>query len=370
MMRKILFIVLGVLVVVLVATRVHIHVPAPGPKPAASPEAGPAAPAATESGPDDMKLLCVAAGGVYEVRQPEKGPATLTHAARVGREGKPIATAAAILSLAPDGKDILYLTEDQGPDSGQLWRARAGGAPQSLAQGLRSPQGLLATGDHLYWTETRPSPAPGLACVPVLQPLSLVYAANPDGQGRKLLAVSESAEAHFPGKFLGERQGQVYWLQHFGQQYSRPLTTIWRAPVQGGAAEQMVRTEGAQDAVLAARTLYWTAPSEEMSPPLAGRTVRAMGLNGKATRTLTDWMSPDCRLVLAGRGLYCCDHSHVWRIPARLGEARPVAKPNLDPARLADYRGAVYGMTTGEKGNRLARVPLTWGARWRGLFGP
>jgi len=116
--------------------------------------------------------------------------------------------------------------------------------------------------------------------------------------------------------------------------------------------------------------LYWTAPSEEMSPPLAGRTARGVALTGGEPRTLTDWMSPNGRLCLLGQRLVYCDQTYAWRIPSRLGEARPGAKLKLDPGCLTNYGGAIYSRSVGEKGSRLIRVPLTPTARLRGLFGP
>ena len=351
-MRQRLLLILAALVVVFAATHLHLQ------------------PRATSKA-DDVKLLAISASGVYWVNQLKDGPATLWRAPRVGQTGQQIAAAADLRSLAAAGKDLFYLTEDKQPDSGQLWRVRAGGgAPQSLLPGLRSPQALLATGGQLYWTETRPSPAPGLACVPVLQPLSLIMRANLDGQGRALLSVSESAEAHFTGKFLGVRSGQFYWLQHFGQQYSRPTTMISRVPLQGGPATQLAREDGRQDAVLAGRALYWTAPSEEMSPALSGRTVRCVPLSGGDPRTLTDWLTPDGSLLLVGQRPYYCDQTYLWRIPARLGEARPVAQPKLDPNCLATYGDTVYGRVKSSDGSHLGRLPLTVGARLRGLIGP
>lgn len=353
-MRKPLYLILAVLVVVFAATRVRL----PG-------RAGAGVDAA------HLKLLSVSAGGVYWVNQPPEGPAQLQHAPRVGAPARPVATAPAIRSLAPAGKGLVYLTEDQAPNSGQLWQAGPGSAPpRSLRQGLRAPQGLLATPEHLYWVETRPSPAPGIACVPVLQPLSLVYRAAPDGQAPALLAVSESAEAHFPGKLLGERDGQLYWLQHSGQQYQHATTAISRVPVAGGAAEQVVRTEGLQDALLAGRTLYWTAPSAEMSPPGFGRTVRAMALPGGEARTLTDWMSTDGILGLAGGRPIYCDRTTIWRLPSRLAEATPMAKLKLNPDAATTHQGAVYGPVTDGDKMTLTRRPLTFAARLRGLFGP
>ncbi|MCE5237392.1 hypothetical protein LLH23_02755 [bacterium] len=351
-MRKPLFLILAVLLVVFAATHVRLH------RPAAAP-------------PGEVKLLCASGSGIYWVSQPENGQATLLRAGRVGREGQPVATAVDIRSVAAAGRDIVYLTEDKQPNSGQLWRAgRGGGAPQSLVQGLKSPQGLLVTGDRLYWAETRPSPTPGIACVPVMQPLSLICAADRNGQGRTLLAVSESADTHFPGRLLGERDGRVYWLQHFGQQYGRPTMTVSRAPVGGGVAEEVVRAEGLQEAVLARNMLYWTAPSEEMNPPMGGRVVRCVPPAGGEPRTLTDWMRTDGRLILLrGRPLYC-DTDTVWRIPSRLGEARPIAKVKVVPDCLADYGGALYSRMGEGKDSRLVRAPLTLAARLRGLFGP
>ena len=351
-MRKPLFLILAALVVVFAATRVRLQ------------------PHATANAAD-VKLLCVSAGGVYWVSQPQDGAATLFRASRLGRAATQIATAADIRSLAPAGRDLLYLTEDKAPNSGQLWRAGPGQpAPRSLLQGLRAPQGLLATRDHLYWVETRPSPAPGLACVPVLQPLSLIYRADPNGQARALLSVSESADTHFPGQLLGERAGKLYWLQHFGQQYNHPTMMVSRVPVQGGAAEQIVRANGSQDAVLATHMLYWTAPSEELSPALSGRTVRCVPLAGGTPRTLTDWMSADGRVCLAGQRPVYCDRTTIWRIPSRLGEAVPGPKRSLDPNCLTDYGGAIYTRTTAAKDSRFVRYPLTLMARLRGLFGP
>ncbi len=318
----------------------------------------------------DVTMLAVSPAGVYWVTQPQDGLATLQHARRLGGRAQQVATAPDIRSLAVVGREVLYLTEDKQPNSGQLWRATGAGAAQSLATGLRAPQGVLPTGGQLTWTETRPSPAPGVACVPVLQPLSLLMRADNGGQGRALLAVSESAEAHFTGKLLGERDGQLYWLQHFGQQYNRPLTVISRVPLQGGPVEQLVRVEGKQDAVLARRVLYWTAPSEELAPALAGRSVRCLALAGGEPRTLTDWMGPDGVLLLVGQRPYYCDRTYLWRIPRRLGEARPVSEPKLDPECLTNYGGAIYARTTRGDSSRLVRVPVTWGARLRGLLGP
>jgi hypothetical protein len=116
--------------------------------------------------------------------------------------------------------------------------------------------------------------------------------------------------------------------------------------------------------------LYWTAPSEELSPALAGRTVRCVPLAGGEPRTLTDWMATDGRLCLLGQRPVYCDNTYAWRIPSRLGEARPGTKLKLDPNCLAHYGGAITSRATGEKGSRLVRYPLTLNARLRGLFGP
>lgn len=350
-MRKWLFLILALLVVALAATRLPRS-------------------ARTAVKADQVKLLCVSAGGVYWVDQAPGGGATLLHAARVGAAPRTLASAPSITSLAAAGKSLVYLTEDKTPSSGQLWQAGPGSAPpRSLRQGLRAPRGLLATREHLYWVETRPAPVPGIACVPVLQPLSLIYRANLDGEAPALLAVSESDEAHFPGRLMGERDGQLYWLQHSGQQYQHPITTVSRVPVQGGPAEQMARAEGLQEALVVGSTLYWTAPSEEISPPGAGRSVRCLPLAGGEARTLTDWLSPRGALGMIGGRVVYCDQTTVWRIPSRLGEAQPVAKFAQNPDCLTIYNGAVYTPTTTPEGGRLMRRPLTLGARLRGLMG-
>ncbi len=243
-----------------------------------------------------------------------------------------------------------------------------GGARVCLADGLKAPQGLLVTTDSVYWAETRPAAVPGIACVPVLQPLSLIYAADRALQSRRLLVVAENAETHFGGKLLGERDGQLYWVQQFGQQYNRAVTTVSRLPVQGGDPEELVRVLGSQDAALGRSVLYWTAPSEERMPPESARTVYRRALAGGEPEKLTDWMAlRGVLLVLGDRPLYCDDRV-VWRVPDHLAEPVPLASLRVEPATVSMAHGTLYGYRMDEKLRHVVRCPLTLAARLRGLL--
>ncbi|NPV47130.1 MAG: hypothetical protein HPY69_09220 [Armatimonadetes bacterium] len=347
--RKVLLVVLLVLVAVLVVSRRHDRLVAPVQGQVTRTAAGP--------------------GGLYWIeRKADGSQAALWRATGLGRPGEQLATAPDIRDLAVAEREVYFLTEEGGPGSGRLARVGAGGAPQVLADGLKAPQGLLVTTDSVYWAETRPAAVPGIACVPVLQPLSLIYAADRALQSRRLLVVAENAETHFGGKLLGERDGQLYWVQQFGQQYNRAVTTVSRLPVQGGDPEELVRVLGSQDAALGRSVLYWTAPSEERMPPESARTVYRRALAGGEPEKLTDWMAlRGVLLVLGDRPLYCDDRV-VWRVPDHLAEPVPLASLRVEPATVSMAHGTLYGYRMDEKLRHVVRCPLTLAARLRGLL--
>lgn len=347
--RKVLLLILGVLAVALVLSHRHSRLVAPVQGQVTRTAAGP--------------------GGLYWIERSADGSrAALMRAKGLGKPGEPLATAPDIRDLAVADRDVYFLSEEGGPGAGRLSRVSAGSAPQVLADGLKAPQGLLVTSDSVYWAETRPAAVPGVACVPVLQPLSLIYAADRALQSRRLLVVAENADTHFGGKLLGERDGQLYWMQQFGQQYNRAVTTVSRLPAQGGDPEELVRVLGSQDAALGRSVLFWTAPSEERVPPESARTIYRRALAGGEPQKLTDWMALRGVLVALGdRPLYC-DYQTVWRVPDHLAEPVPLVDLRAEPATISMARGTLYGYRANDKVRQVIRCPLTLGGRLRGLL--
>lgn len=347
--RKILLVILAVLAVALLLSRRHDRLVAPVLGQVTRTLAGP--------------------GGLYWVERTADGSqAGLFRATSPGKAGEQMAAAPDIRDAAAADREVYFLTEKGAPGSGRLSRVSSGGAPQVLAEGLKAPQGLLITADSVYWAETRPAAAPGIACVPVLQPLSMVYAADRGGQSKRLLVVAENADVYFSGKLLGERDGQLYWMQQFGQQYNRAVTTVSRLPVQGGDPEELVRALGSQDAALGRAMVYWTAPSEERVPPDSARTVYRRTLAGGEPEKLTDWMALRGVLFLLGDRPHYCDDRVVWRIPDHLAEPVPLADLRMEPATVSLARGTLYGYHMDDKSRGIVRCPLTFLARLRGLL--
>jgi hypothetical protein len=347
--RKILLVVLAGLAVALVITRRHDRLVAPVQGQVTRTVAGP--------------------GGVYWIERGSQGTqSALCRAKGLGQPGQQLATAPDIRDLAAADDGVYYLTEEGAPGSGRLSQIGASGGPAALAEGLKAPQGLLVTRDTVYWAETRPSPAPGIACVPVLQPLSMIHAADHSGQGARLLAVVENADAYFNGKLLGERDGQLYWMQQFGQQYNRAVTTVSRVAAAGGAPEELVRVLGPQDAILGQGTVYWTAPSEERIPPESARTVYRRSLAAGEPEKLTDWMAIRGVLFLYNDRPHYCDDRVVWRMPDRLAEPVPLDSVRVEPASVSVARGTLYAYHQGEKARGVIRCPLTLVARLRGML--
>jgi hypothetical protein len=206
-------------------------------------------------------------------------------------------------------------------NKGALLRFSGSGAPEPVVS-IGRAAALRAEGDDLYWLEAAPAPSHAFGWIVPAAAGCSIRSRSKDGTVRTLTTLPGTDPEG--GAILGISGGKLYAAVR------RPACTeLYRVPVAGGEAEWLAGEEGNQNALLAHDTLYWTALSDEASPPDLFHTVRRLTASG-GVETLTDWLTGTGELWATPEGVeYASDRR--WRIPSSFGAA--VAGPKVPPGQ-------------------------------------
>lgn len=293
-----------------------------------------------------------------------QGPVRLIGVPHGGGRPVVIAQEYDLRSVFLDG-DRLIAIGSTGPEieAGQLVVIDLDSGQRTVHRGLHRPQGIWAQGERMCWAEAREARGPSVAHVPVLQHLQAIRVGNGNPETARLLGVAESSRPHFSGQILGFDGTHYYWAERIGEGLSEGATTLRRCPENGGEVETLGRAAGPNVGVLTPDSLVWTAYSEEMSTPGAGRCARMLSLSGGEVGTVTDWLPSSGTLVAVGRTVWYGGAGYLWRIPRVLDEPVPVARTGaVGPGQAAVYACNTYSQEQLEEKSVVMRRPISlWG---------
>lgn len=246
-------------------------------------------------------LYWLARDGEASILRRQEGSGAVTDVARGG----------AWRGVAVDREGV-WLAE-WGEPTGRLLRVGNDGQIVPALTGLAQPEGLLAYADALYWIETEPPLVPDLPFVP---------AAGPHAALRRYRAGAVETLARWP-TYAQPGESDPIAVTAEGilvRQATELATRILRIVPETGRVEMLVAIPGLQSVVSAAGTLYWTAPSEEVSPRDRNASVWRLGAQGP--EYVTDWLPARVQLVAAGPRVFAVYGEGVWEVPPQLGMPR------------------------------------------------
>lgn len=199
----------------------------------------------------------------------------------------------------------------------------AGGAPTVLRSGLSHPAAVLAAGDWVFWTETRPAAAFSLPVLPLTRPATLLRA-MPKAGGAPLTLSSADTEDGARLQLLGVADDALYWAEHRSTLHPATLFKRFDLPHSPTAGLNdpltLASEEGIHDGVPTPAGFYWTGGSREGAPAGAYVSVNVRGKTREASedRLLGDWLRPGGRLRVDGGQAYYC-HQGVFALPGDAG---------------------------------------------------
>ena len=322
----------------------------------------------------DIRDLTVTPLGVFWVsvpgEEPHDLPAQVWCLARGTRQPRPIVQAWDVRSIAiADGK--LYVLLENGPeeDAGELRVIDLKTSQSDSRQGLHAPQGLVIDGSQVFWTETRAARADAIVHIPIMRPVHAIRSADGVSSDASLVSLGEGSERHFTGELLAVHDGDLYWTERLGCDFSVGVTLLNRKSPSDRDVETVARVKGQNWALLDGDCAYWTAYSEELAVPSSGRVVRRQPLPDGEQATVTDWLGPRGALVADRLRIYFATGGHLYLIPRSLDPPTPVVRTSAYlPGAAAVYRDNLYSVELIEHARAIIRTPLSWrGYLWAAL---
>jgi hypothetical protein len=245
----------------------------------------------------------------------------------------------------------------------------ADGTSAELVALGRSADQIVAGDGWLCWHEYWEAGLPGVDFVVAAAPLNVVRACPEAGGSVSTLAVlrADPLQVADRPKLVGIRDGRAYWLE---RRLAGGLenTVIRRAAVAGGEPETLLRERGRRTAALSSQALLWTAPSLEAAEPAGFAAVKRMGLDGGEPRVIGDWLEPGTTVLASDANAYAQGREWLWRLGMSREGQRPLHEAPRGLVTAAILGDQEYFVIRSAGGLAIARRPLTWWARVRGLF--
>jgi hypothetical protein len=245
----------------------------------------------------------------------------------------------------------------------------ADGTSEELAPLGRSADQIVSGDGWLCWHEYWEAGVPGVDFVVAAAPLDAVRACPETGGSVSTLAVlrADPLEVADRPELVGIADGHAYWLE---RRFVRGMETsvIRRAALPDGEPETVAQERGRRTAALSSEALLWTAPSLEAGEPSQHATVKRMELDGGEPLVIADWLEPRASVLTSDGRAYAQGGSWLWRLGTSREEQRPLcsAPPGMVTAGISGDQE--YFVIRASGGLSIARRPLTWWARVRGLF--
>ncbi len=221
----------------------------------------------------------------------------------------------------------------------------------------------------LCWREERGGALPGVEFVAAAAPVTVMQSRQEGREGIETLAVlpARQAGAARQVELIGVAGGHLYWLEGEAALEGR-MTVVRRAALPKGEAEVLVREEGRRRAVLTADRLVWTAPSREAAETNLFAAVRVGGLDGSEARVVGDWLNVEGSLLTSEGKVYVQTREWLWLIGDERGEQRVLRKAPRGLVTATAVGDEEYAVVRMGGGLAVARQPLTWWARVRGVL--
>jgi len=287
----------------------------------------------------------------FWLEQPSKAPMRLIRCRDT--QIQEIASAEEIRSYTVEQGKIAWAAR-QGKQWTVLLAEEKGGEPRTLWSGTDEPMGLNLSGGRLYWLHRLPAPVADSGPLPSLSPsLEVVAVPVEGGAPAPVTRLWESEN----GEVLGMRDGALYVALQ--RNLSPGSFSIVRIP-SGGTPVRLVSEMGHPYSLLTKdETLYWVAPSSEISPPTGASCLRRLDRAGKI-ETLTDWLPTNGKVYETARGVFYADGEFLPTLWRFLGQDRfPEAIPVPDGyAALAAGGEDALLMGTNVVTPTLYRMPL------------
>ncbi len=245
----------------------------------------------------------------------------------------------------------------------------AEGTSEELAPLGRGADQIVSGDGWLLWREYWEAGVPGVDFIVAAAPLDVVRACPETGGSVSTLAVlrADPLEVADRPELVGIADGHAYWLER--QLFQGVETSvIRRAAVPDGEPETVARERGRRTAALSSMALLWTAPSQEAGEPSQHATVKRMGLDGGEPRVIADWLEPRTSVLTSDGRVYAQEQTRLWGLGTSRDEQRPLsdAPPGMVTAGI--FGDQEYFVIRSSGGLAIARKPLTWWARVRGLL--
>ena len=168
-------------------------------------------------------------------------------------------------------------------------------------------------------------------------------------------------------ELIGVAGGHLYWLE--GETaLERRMTVVSRAALPDGAIEALVWEEGRRTAVLAGDSLVWTSPSREAAETNLFAAVKVGGLDGSEARVVGEWLNLEGKLLASEGKVYVQTREWLWVLGDERGEQRVVRKAPRGLVTAMAVGDEEYAVVRMGEGLAVARQPLTWWARVRGVL--
>jgi hypothetical protein len=244
-----------------------------------------------------------------------------------------------------------------------------GGSPTIVRTGLQHPTAILAGGDWICWTETRPAPAFSLPVLPLTRPATLLRAL-PRAGGEPLTVSTTDGDGSMALQLLSLTDNTLYWAEHRSDLHPATLfkrVSLTRDPSGGlSPPETLGAEEGIHDGVLTGGNFYWTGGSREGAPAgaFASVNVRPYARDAGDVKLLGDWLPPEGVLRVDGSRAYYCGQG-IYEMPGNAGVPRKIL--GLDGAGVHTqilHDNAYVIESEAGQGYRIVRRPLHAGGRW------
>jgi len=200
-------------------------------------------------------------------------------------------------------------------------------------------------------------------------PLNVVRACPEAGESVSTLAVlrADPLQVADRPELVGIADGHAYWLE---RRLAGGLnsTVVRRAAVAGGEPETLLRERGRRTVALSSEALLWTAPSLEAAEPAGFAAVKRMGLDGGEPRVIADWLEPRTAVLASDANTYAQGREWLWGLGMSREDQRPLREGPGGLATAVILGDHEYLVIRSAGGLAIARRPLTWWARVRGLF--
>jgi hypothetical protein len=257
-----------------------------------------------------VRFLSGGAGWVWLRTSPQKS--TLYTTASAGST-QVVAAGSAWSDLAADGRTLWIA--NQGEGAILEMQGSPSVTPRPLLEKLSEPGGLAAKNGTLYWAE-RTSASTRYPWVPTAGPRLRVSSRGSAGATSVLGEWPAAA-----GKLFGPGpEDLVISSDALYLRVRRPAATEFvRFPLGGGPPQRVAIEPGFQQAVVAGDSLYWSAPSPEVSDTGDVRAVKRWS-PGRQAVLLSDWLPGSGRL-LALKGAPYWVSSNLYGLPNSPGPA-------------------------------------------------